>query len=121
MYQQQVIAVVGVSQDASKYGYKIFTALRDFGMKVYGINPKGGQVNGQVIYAAMDQLPVPPEVAVLVIPPVALDAAVAQCIACGVKEIWFQPGARSEAAFQKAQAAGIKAVNGCFMADNGFW
>ena len=57
----------------------------------------------------------------MVLPPAALDGAVEQCIAAGVKEIWFQPGARDERARQKAQTAGIKTVESCFMAENGIW
>lgn len=121
MYQTKPIAVFGVSQDPSKYGYKIFSTLKELGMNVYGINPKGGSVQGEELFKSLSLVPVAIEVAVLVIPPVGLEDAVTQCIKQKVKEIWFQPGARSESAFQKAQKAGIKAVNGCFMADNGFW
>ncbi len=121
MYQNKVIAVFGASQDPAKYGYKIFSTLRALSMQVYGINPKGGEVEGQPFFTNLAALPVAADVAVLVIPPVALVQAVEQCIQGGVKEIWFQPGARSPEAFERAQHAGIKAINGCFMAENGFW
>ena len=121
MYKTKNIAVFGVSQDPSKYGYKIFTTLKDLGFRVYGLHPKAGQVNGCALFESLAQIPVPVEVAIFVIPPTALENAVAQCIAKGVREIWFQPGARSERAFTMAQAAGIRAINGCFMADNGLW
>ena len=91
------------------------------GMRVYGLNPKGGEVAGELLFKSLAAVPADIQVAILVIPPIGLDNAVDQCIEKGVKEIWFQPGARSEQAFQKAQAAGIRAFNGCFMADNGFW
>lgn len=120
-YNNTTIAVVGVSQDPSKYGYKIFTTLLENGLNVYGINPKGGTVNGQPLYTKLADLPHPADVAILVIPPAALEQAVAQCVQTGVKEIWFQPGARLDAAYQAAQQAGLRAINGCFMAENGFW
>lgn len=91
------------------------------GLTVYGLNPKGGQVDAVNLFKSLAEVPGPVEIAILVIPPAGLENAVNQCIEKGVQEIWFQPGARSEAAFNKAQAAGLKAINGCFMADNGFW
>ena len=121
MYDYKTIAVFGVSQDTSKYGYKIFTSLLAQGLSVYGIHPKGGTLNGRPLFTCLVEVPVPVEVAVMVVPPAALAGAVAQCQQAGVKEIWFQPGAREEAAYQMAVRAGIKAINGCFMKENGFW
>ena len=120
-YQNKNIAVFGASQDPSKYGYKIFSTLQELGMSVYGLNPKGGEINGHSLFKSLADVPVAVDVAILVIPPAGLEQAVAQCVAKGVREIWFQPGARLASAFEKAQTAGIKAVNGCFMAENGFW
>lgn len=120
-YQDKPIAVFGASQDLSKYGHKIFSTLQQLGMSVYGINPKGGSINGQPLFKSLAEIPVQVAVAVLVIPPAALEQAVEQCVKGRVQEIWFQPGARSAQAFEKARAAGINAVNGCFMAENGFW
>lgn len=120
-YQNKHIAVFGVSQDLSKYGYKIFSTLQELGMSVYGINPKGGEINGRSLFKSVTDIPVQIDVAILVIPPIGLEQAVSQCIEKGVREIWFQPGARLASAFEKAQVAGLKAINGCFMAENGFW
>lgn len=121
MYQDKTIAVFGVSADPSKYGYKIFTVLLEKGFRVYGINPKGGVVAGQTIFTRLADVLAPVDVAVMVIPPAALVPAVQQCVDAHVKEIWFQPGAQSDDAYDLATAAGIKAVNSCFMADNGLW
>lgn len=120
-YQNKTIAVFGVSQDSSKYGYKIFHTLLQKGFKVYGINPKGGQVDGQNLYVLAADVPGIIDVAIMVIPPAALLGAVEQCKAKGVKEIWFQPGAQEDSAFVLATAAGIRAVNACFMAENELW
>lgn len=120
-YQNKTIVVFGASQDSSKYGYKIFHTLFQKGFKVYGINPKGGQVDGQNLYTALADVSETVDVAIMVIPPSALLGAVEQCKAKNVKEIWFQPGAQEDAAFVLATAAGMKAVNACFMAENGLW
>lgn len=120
-YKNKTIAVFGVSQDPSKYGYKIFHALTQKEFDVYGINPKGGEVDGKALYASLADIPVAIEVAIMVIPPAALLSTVEACKHKGVKEIWFQPGAQEDNAFVLATAVGIKAVNACFMAENGLW
>lgn len=121
LYQSKIIAVFGVSQDSSKYGYKIFHTLVQKGFNVVGINPKGGQVEGRPLYPTLTDVPGPVNVAIMVIPPGALLGAVEQCKAKGVQEIWFQPGAQEDAAFVLATATGMQAVNACFMAENGLW
>lgn len=121
LYKNKTIAVFGVSQDTSKYGYKIFHTLLQRGFNVYGIRPKGGQVDGKNLYPSLIQIEGPVEVAIMVIPPTALREAVEQCKQKAVKEIWFQPGAQAQEAFALATTAGIKAVNACFMAENGLW
>lgn len=120
-YQNKTIAVFGASQDASKYGFKIFVTLLQKGYHVVGINPKGGEVNGHSFYASLADVPGSVEVAIMVIPPAALLGAVEACKTKGVKEIWFQPGAQEDNAFVVATVAGIRAVNACFMAENGLW
>lgn len=120
-YKNKKIVVFGVSQDPAKYGHKIFTTLLQKGFTVYGINPKGGEVEGKTLYTSLTQILDAVDVAIMVIPPAALLPAVEQCKVKGVKEIWFQPGAQEDTAFVMATAAGIKAVNACFMAENGLW
>lgn len=115
-------AVFGVSvTDPAKYGTRIFTDLLAAGYTVYAINPKGGTLQGRPVYRTLAEVPGDIDGAILVVPPAALDGAVEQCKARGVKQIYFQPGARDPQAYQKAVAAGIEAVEGCFMAENGLW
>lgn len=121
MYENKNIVVFGVSQDAAKYGNKIFKTLLTKGFRVFGINPKGGTAAGEKLWPDLAAVPAKADVAIMVIPPAALEGAVQQCIAGGVKEIWFQPGAQSPRAYDLARSAGIEAVESCFMADNGLW
>lgn len=120
-YQNKTMAVFGASQDPSKYGFKILNTLLQKGYRAVGINPKGGEINGHAFYTALADVPGAVDVAIMVIPPAALLGAVQACKTKGVKEIWFQPGAREDSAFVMATAAGMKAVNACFMAENGLW
>lgn len=122
MLGARAYAVFGVSlTDPSKYGTRIFTDLLAHGYRVYALNPKGGKLDGKPVYKQLADLPEKVYGAILVVPPAAVSGAVEQCIALGVKEIWFQPGARDTQSRQRAEAAGIRAIESCFMAQNGIW
>lgn len=122
MEPRRVYAVMGVSlTDPSKYGTRIFKDLRAADYNVFAVNPKGGTLLGAPVYQTLVQIPARIYGVIMVLPPAALQAAVQQCIEAGVQEIWFQPGARDENARQQAQAAGIEAIEDCFMAAHGVW
>ena len=120
--ENSVIAVIGVSADPAKFGFKIFKSLLIAGYKVYGVNPKGGEVAGQRVYAAVGALPQKPEIALLVVPPASALASVKPCAEAGVKIFWMQPGSDSDEVERAAETAGMHVVRGaCFMAKEGVW
>lgn len=122
MYEQylkkKVYAVVGVSRDKSKYGYKVFKEMKDAGLNVYPINPNATNINGVKAYPSLDVLPEKPDMVVCVVPPKITELVVDSCIKLGVKTIWLQPGSESPSAIKKAQSAGIDVIhNACIMID----
>lgn len=119
--EYKLIAVVGVSGDASKYGHKIFRDLLNSGYPVKGVNPKGGFVLGSNIYKSLSELEKRPDLVITVVPPSVTEQVVEECNALGVKTVWMQPGSESRAAIEKAGTYGIKTIAACFMVVKGVW
>lgn len=119
--EYKLIAVVGVSDDASKYGHKIFRDLLNAGFPVKGINPKGGFVLGQNLYRSLSEMEARPELVITVVPPAVTEQVVEECNQLGIKNVWMQPGSESEAALGKARTYGIKTVMACFMVAKAVW
>ena len=116
-----LIAVVGVSDDASKYGHKIFRDMLKAGYPVKGVNPKGGFVLGNNIYKSLSEIEKKPGLVITVVPPAITDQIVEECNKLGIGTVWMQPGSESEAALEKAKSYGIKTVTACFMVQKGIW
>jgi len=109
-------AVIGVSDDREKYGNKIYRDLRSAGYLAFAINPKLTIVEGDPCYASLKDLPELPDVVDLVVPPAVSLKVVEECLALGIKRIWFQPGSESEEAVKKAQDGGMEVVHdACIM------
>ncbi|OGS11925.1 MAG: hypothetical protein A2234_06840 [Elusimicrobia bacterium RIFOXYA2_FULL_58_8] len=119
--EYKLIAVVGVSEDASKYGHKIFRDLLKAGYPVKGVNPKGGFVLGNNIYRELAELEIKPDLVITVVPPSATERVIEACNALGIKTIWMQPGSESPAAVEKAGTYKIKTITACFMVQKGVW
>lgn len=119
---QRVWAVVGASKDPAKYGNQIFHDLREAGYTVYGVNPRGGDIEGQKLYPTLSDLPERPAVVDIVVPPAVTEEIARQCAQLGLKRVWMQPGSESEAAIQLCQEHNIKVVHDtCAMIQKRRW
>lgn len=108
--EERVWAVVGASTDPSKWGYRIYTALRESGYRVYPVNPRAREIAGDPCYRTLADLPETPGVVDVVVPP-RIGLAVADAAArAGIARIWFQPGAESPENIAHARALGLKTV-----------
>jgi len=105
--EKNIFAVVGASRDPEKYGHKVFRDLLEAGYRVYPVNPKAGEILGRKCYPSLRDLPEKPDVVVFVVPPKITESLARDCIELGVKYVWMQPGATSEAAVRELEEAGI--------------
>ncbi len=110
-------AVVGASRDPDKYGFLVYRSLKAAGKTAFPVNPKAAEVDGDRCYPSLTSLPQTPAVAVMVVPPAATEAAVAECARLGIAQVWIQPGAESAAAVAACRENGIRVVVGgpCLM------
>jgi uncharacterized protein len=120
--KQKEIAVIGVSEQEEKYGYKIFRDLIINGYNVKGINIHGGAILGRKMYKSLEELESLPDIIITTVKPQVTEKIVETAIQLGIKEIWMQPGSESESAVKKARDSGIKVTyNSCLMLDNKIW
>ncbi|MBC7258413.1 MAG: CoA-binding protein [Chloroflexi bacterium] len=118
----RVWAVVGASTNPAKYGHRIFRDLRAAGYRVYGVNPGGGEIDGEALYPSLAALPEKPQVVDLVVPPQVTEQVVQECAALGLTRVWMQPGSESEAAIRYCQEHGIRVVHdACAMVRKRVW
>lgn len=104
-------AVVGASTDRSKYGNKVFRCyLQNEREPVWPVNPRASEVEGHPAFASLADLPEVPRSVSLITPPAVTERVVEEAIRLGVRHLWMQPGAESEAAIEAARAAGLGVV-----------
>lgn len=105
-------AVVGASADRAKYGNKVLRCYQQHGKQVFPINPKAPEVEGLKAYPSLAALPVKVEAISVITPPAATEQVVRDAHAAGVKHVWMQPGAESDAAVRTAEALGLNVIAG---------
>ena len=113
--RQPVWAVVGASNDRSKYGNRVYRTLRSAGYTVYAVNQRESQVEGDMAYSNLARLPQIPTVVNMVIPPQNALPVVQEAASLGVKALWFQPGAENPTAIQWAKTQGMDVIEDCIL------
>jgi predicted CoA-binding protein len=112
--KMKVVAVVGLSRDATKPSHDVARYLKENGYKIIPVNPTavGSEILGEKVYAKLEEIPKEMKVEVVDIfrrsedvPPV-VDSA----IAIGAKAVWLQLGIVNEDAAEKARKAGLNVV-----------
>ncbi len=112
-------AVVGVSVDHNKYGYKIWRSLQEKGYTVYPVNPGYDEIEGERCYRSLAEVAGKVDVVDLVVPPKVTEEVVKQCAELGLTRVWMQPGAESEEAIRSCRENGIEVLHDvCVMAES---
>jgi len=106
-----VFAVAGVSSNEEKYGTKVFRDLRRAGRRVYGLNPRLDSLDGEKVFPDLGSLPETPQVLVLVVPAAVGLGLVEEAARRGIRRIWMQPGAESDALLKRCEELGLRTVH----------
>ena len=113
------IAVIGVSDNPSKFGHKVYFDLISKGYQVYAVHPDEGEVLGFKRFKKLSDLPVVPDVVNIVTQPSITEAIVRECKELGIKKVWMQPGSESEEAIAFCRDNEIEALHSaCIMVEN---
>ena len=113
------IALIGASNDNSKYGNIIYRDLRNKGYNVTPINPKEGSIEGHKAYTSIEMMDELPDIANFVVPPPIAMKIAQNIVELGIKYLWFQPGSESvELENWLKNTNGIKyLINVCIMVE----
>ena len=117
-----MFAVAGASANRSKYGNKVLRAYLQRGYPVVAIHPTELSVEGTPTFPNLASATQPIESLSIVTPPSVTQQIVTEAIACGVKNLWMQPGAEHPQAIASAQAAGLVVIHGgpCLLVQLGY-
>lgn len=115
MLAKKVWAVVGANQDPDKFGNRIYHKLKRFNYKVYAVNPRYPEIDGDPCYPDLASLPEKPEVIDMVVSPAIGKATLEEAARLGIRYIWLQPGTWDDAIMAQIASLGLEAVQGCVL------
>ncbi len=106
----RVVAVVGLSEKADRPSYIVASYLKKNGYKIIPVNPKAGEILGEVCYPDLGSIPEPVDVVDIFRRAEEVPAIVEEAIKIGAKAVWMQEGVINEQAAAQAKEAGLLVV-----------
>jgi acetyltransferase len=82
------IAVIGASSDPNKLGHGVVRNLINYGYRgpIYPVNPRASEILGRLCYSAIDQVPDPVDLALIIVPAAAATNVVEECGRRGISQ-----------------------------------
>jgi uncharacterized protein len=109
----KTVAVIGASNNRTKFGNKAVRAFQQTGYKVFPIHPAVTEVEGLPCYKTIADVPERPNLVSVYIGPETLVKLLPDIAAKGCDELWLNPGTESPEVFAKALELGLKTVQTC--------
>lgn len=115
LQQAKRIAVIGVTQNKEKYGYKIYIKLKELKKIIFGISPIYKEIEGEKTYESLNDVHEPIDLAVFVVNPKLGSGYVEACKKANIKRVWMQPNTLDDSLYERFKKEKIKVIQGCVL------
>ncbi|MBN4070026.1 MAG: CoA-binding protein [Alkaliphilus sp.] len=120
MLESKIWAVIGASENTSRFGYKIYKKLKQHGYEVYPVNPNYKEIDGDIAYSNLSDLPKKPDCVNIVVNPKLALNVLDEIKSLDIKHVWFQPRTFNKDVVEKTEEYKISALfNKCVLRELG--
>ncbi|KTC98410.1 CoA-binding protein [Legionella erythra] len=109
-FTSEAYAVIGASNDRTKFGNKVLRCYLQHHKKVYPVHPMETLVEGLAAVKTVRDLPDTVKSISIVTPPAVTEKVMTEAIARGIDNVWMQPGAESRKAINDALQHGLNVI-----------
>jgi uncharacterized protein len=113
------VAVIGASNNPSKFGNKAVRAYLRQGWTVYPVNPQEPTVEGLPTYSSIEAVSDKVDRAALYVPAKVGQGLLAGIARKGVSELFVNPGSESDELLAEADRLGLTVIQACAIVDIG--
>jgi predicted CoA-binding protein len=109
----KTVAVIGASNDRSKFGNKALRAFQAEGYRVIPVNPNEPIVEGMRSYPSVLDIPEAVDMATVYVQPEVTLRLLDEFARKHIGEVWVNPGAEDSAVIAEARRLGVKTIFAC--------
>ena len=109
----KTVAVIGASNDRTKFSNKAVRAYMQQGYRVFPVNPRETQIEGLPAFANVRDVPEKLDLISVYLPPPVLLKVLPDIAAKGCAELWLNPGTESVEVLAEAGRLGLNVIQAC--------
>jgi len=109
----RTVAIIGASNDRSKFGNKAVRGFTQKGFTVFPVNPIETVVEGLKAFPSVKDLPSRPEMVSVYVRPQVLLKLLPDIAAQGCDELWLNPGTASDEVLAEAARLRLNVIQAC--------
>ncbi len=110
---KQTVAILGASNDPSRYAYMAFTRLRQHGHKPIPVNPHLQEVEGVPVVAKLGDIREPVDTLTMYVNPQVSRGLAEEILALQPRRVIFNPGSENPALAEELRRAGVGVEEAC--------
>jgi|SRR5687768_5268953 len=107
------VAVIGASNDRTRWGNKSVRAFQQRGFKVYPVHPTDTNVEGLTTYKSISEVPERLDLVTVYVRPQVLLKLLPEIAAKGCDELWLNPGTESDQVLAEAERLKLNVIQAC--------
>jgi predicted CoA-binding protein len=107
------VAIIGASNDRSKWGNKAVRAFQQRGYAVYPVNPSETEVEGLPAFKSISEVPDGLDMVSVYVRPQILLKMLPDISAKKPAEVWLNPGTESDEVLKEAERLQLNVVQAC--------
>src|ERR1051325_8549441 len=107
------VAVIGASNDRSRYGNMAVRAFRRSGYEVFPVNPTEPEIEGLKAYPTIKDVPAELDTVTIYVRPALLVKLLPDIAEKGCKDLWLNPGTSSDTVLAEVKRLHLNAIQGC--------
>jgi uncharacterized protein len=107
------VAVIGASNNRTKFGNKAVRSYRAHGHSVYPVNLTETTIEGLPVFRSIEDIPVDIDVTLVYLPPAVTLTVLPGIARKGTGTLFLNPGSEDDAVVERAKALGLDPVLAC--------
>lgn len=104
--------LIGVSKSGKKFGFYAMNELNKRGFEVFPIHSEITEMEGVKFYKCIEEISGLTKNLVIIVNPTKTESIIVDAANAGIKNVWIQQGAESDAAIEKCKKLGLNVVHG---------
>lgn len=113
MSKKEKVAILGASDNPSRYAHMAFKMLQEYGHETFPVSPKLTELEGVKVFAALGDIREPIDTLTMYVGPEKSSRMQSEILALRPRRVIFNPGSENPELARELQKIGVETTEAC--------